>query len=118
MPKTVARVALVLLALSATLAFGEGVAAPGAGSSHSAAAVATRFRDDVHAIATAPVRAADWAIGQGRGSDGGERLVAVLLAAVMLLVAQAWRRPSRASSRGEAALHALHTGIRGPPAFA
>jgi hypothetical protein len=117
MPRTVARVALVLLALSAGLAFGGGVAAPDARSTHSSAAVATQFRDDVHAIAAAPARAADWAVGHGRGSDAGERLGALLLGAVLLLVARAWRRTSRAFARGDAALHALHTGIRGPPAF-
>lgn len=117
MRKTVARVALVLLVLSATLAFGDAVRAPGPSTSHSSTATSARIGDDVHAMAAMPARSVEWASNQQRGPQGNDRLVAVLLAVAVSVVAQAWRRASFAPSRSRAGLGGHRAPSRAPPAF-
>ena len=122
MSRTTARRALaistlLLLAVAATLAFGGTVAPSGSASARSTTAVGLGARDDAHVVAAVPARAADWVIGQQRGPQGNDHLVAVLLAAAVLVVAQARRRTALTGRRVRAALGAHRSGIRAPPAF-
>jgi hypothetical protein len=115
--RALASTTLLLLAIAATLAFGETVAASRAAGTGSATATGHARRDDVHVVAAAPLRAAEWAIGQQRGPQSTDHLVAVLVAAAVLLLAQGRRRAALAGHRGRAALCAHRSGIRAPPAF-
>src|SRR4051812_49835686 len=94
MRKTVARVALVLLAFATLFGFGDVVRASSATTDHTPAAFGTRVIDDVHAIAAIPARRADWATTQQPGPHGADKLIAVLLAGALLVVGSAWRRAS------------------------
>jgi hypothetical protein len=116
MRTTAARVALVLLAFTTSFAFGEIVRAPSAGVERGTAAIGTGVADDVHAIVAVPVRSTDWAVNEQRSPHRGDGLVAILLAAAVVLVAQLWRRAAVGTSRDRACLCSSHGGIRGPPA--
>ncbi len=116
--RSLATGALLLLALAATWALGTAVPGPSAVRGHASATAGARLGDDAHAIAAAPARSADWAVGQPRGPQGNDRLVAVLLAAAMLLVAQAWRRAAFAPYRNRVGLGGHRAPSRAPPAFA
>jgi hypothetical protein len=108
----------VVLALAATLAFGNAERTPGAKTDRSTAAIGARLGDHAHAIAAAPARSAEWALGQERGPQGNDRLIGILLAAATLLVALAWRRAAFAPSRNRAGLGGHRAPSRAPPAFA
>jgi len=92
MRKTVARVASLLLALAAMLAFGDSMHAPSSATGHASSIAGARGADDVHAIVAIPARAADWATTQLRGPQGNDKFVATLLAGALLVVALVWRR--------------------------
>jgi hypothetical protein len=109
--------ALLLLALAATLAFGNALHRPSATPGHASATAGARLGDDAHAISAAPARSADWAVGHPRGPQGNDRLVAVVLAATLLLVAQAWRRAALAPQRNRQGLGGHRAPSRAPPAF-
>jgi hypothetical protein len=109
--------ALLLLALAATLAFGTALQGPNATRGQASATAGARLGDDAHAIAAAPGRSADWAVGQPRGPQGDDRLVAVVLAAALLLVAQAWRRAAFAPYRNRVGRGGHRAPSRAPPAF-
>jgi hypothetical protein len=117
MRKAVALVALLLLASVATLASGEVVRASVATSGHATVALAAHVADDVHAAVTLPERGADWATTQARGPHANDTLVAVLLAAALLVVAEAGRRAASTPSRDRAALGGPRPASRAPPAF-
>jgi hypothetical protein len=109
--------ALLLLAVVATVAFGERAAPSVPTGARSAAALTSRLRDDARVVAAVPTRAIEWATGH-RGSQGDDHLVAVLFAATALMVAAARRRSAARVRRARGALGARHSAIRGPPAFA
>jgi hypothetical protein len=110
--------ALLLLTAAATLAFGTPLTASASSAARSATAVGIAVRDDARAVAAVPARATEWAVGQQRGSQGNDQLVAVLLAAAVLVLAQARRRAARAARPSRAAMRGQRSGIRAPPAFA
>ena len=119
MRSTSARLAaLLLLAVAASFAWSATVVAPAPTVVHSATAVGVGVRDDAHAVAAVPTRAADWIVGQQRAPHGDDQLVAVLLAVAVLLVAEFRRRAALSTRWCRAARRGHRTGIRGPPAFA
>jgi hypothetical protein len=88
------------------------------GARKRSAAVEGGGRDGARAVAAVPARASDWVTGQQRGPQGSDQLVAVLLAAAVLLLAQARRRATLVAGRGRAPRSGRRSGIRGPPAYA
>jgi hypothetical protein len=116
--RTPALAALLLLVVAAAFAFGSAASARRPTVARSAPAVGFGFRDDVPVVAAVPARGADWVVGQQRGPQGDDQLVAVLLAVSVLLVAHLRRRASLSTRWGRAARRGHRTGIRGPPAFA
>jgi hypothetical protein len=121
MQRTAARVALVLLALSATLAFGGASGQPSvranADASDASGASTAGGRDRALAVASAPTSGPEWAA-PSRGPSGGDRSIAILLAVAALVVGRRWRRVDAVADRIRLALRGRGSGIRGPPAFA
>ena len=116
--RTAARVALVLLALSATLALGGASGAATAPTTIDPSAATTlRERDHAFAVATAPVVGSEWAA-QHRGPSGTDRSAAVLLAVAALVVGRRWSRVRAVTGRVRIELRGCRSAIRGPPAFA
>jgi hypothetical protein len=122
MRPTVARprraIGALLLLAAATFAFGATVTASAPTAARPATAVGIALRDDARAVAAVPARATEWAVGPQRGSPGNDQLVAVLVAAAVLVPAQARRRAALAARPSRAALRGQRSGIRAPPAFA
>jgi hypothetical protein len=121
MSRTAARRALAIATLLLTIAAASVFDAPSTaadGAMERSAAVEGAVRDGVHAVAAVPARASDWVTGQQRGPQGNEQLVAVLLAAAVLLLAQARRRATLVAGRGRASRGGQRSGSRAPPAFA
>jgi hypothetical protein len=117
MRRSVALAALVLLTSAATLASGEVVRASAAAPGHVSVAVATRVADDVRTAVTLSERGAEWATMQARGPHANDTLLAVLLAAALLVVAEAGRRAASTPSCDRAALAGPRAASRAPPAF-
>ena len=109
--------ALLILSVAAAFAFGETVATSAPTTARSAMAVGFGVRDGAHVVAAVPARATEWAVGQQRGPQGNDHLVAVLFAAAVLVMAEARRRAALLARRGRAALRGHRSGIRAPPAF-
>lgn len=120
--RTVARVALGLLALSAAFAFGGATDAtidattirPTVDSS----ATTGHGRDRSVAFVAAPSSGAEWTALQQRGSSGADRSIAILVAIVALLLCRQVYCTDAVRDRIRVALRSRGSGIRGPPAFA
>jgi hypothetical protein len=108
---------LLLLTIAVASVF-DATSTAGDGATKGSAAVEGAMRDGVHAVAAVPARASDWVNGQQRGLQGNDQLVAVLLTAAVLLLAQARRRAALVTGRGCAPRGGQRSGSRAPPAFA
>jgi hypothetical protein len=117
MRKSVARAALLLLALAALVTF-VAPHAPGGVRVREAAAFGARAADDVHTLVAVPVRAAEWLTGEPRHASGTDGLAAALLLSSVLVAATGWRRVAFAPHRHPAAVATRRASSRAPPAFA
>jgi hypothetical protein len=122
MSRTAARRALaiatlLLLTIAAASVF-DATSTAADGATKRSAAVEGGVRDGAHAVAAVPARPSDWVTGQQRGPQGNDQMVAVLLAAAVLLLAQARRRATLVAGRGRVSRGGQRSGSRAPPAFA